>query len=281
MKKNIPLMISRLIRGYLRKRSLHSYGVGYIAETPYGTYAIDPRDFAISRSLLKFGSYAKEDILFLKDLLSKDSRVCFVGTHIGTLLVPISKGVKSVIGYEANWNNHRLLQYNLLLNKIENAQIFNLAVGEKEGTVRVKHNILNTGNSIIDHSDNKALQEVNIVALDHHLRGVPEYDLVVMDVEGSECAALRGMKDFLKKVKYLFIEYCPDNLAQFGETRESFIQTVSTHYSNMYLFGNTVEKYENNSWKEMLRNLPLTKGLLLNLLFSNDSLPSEALQRKR
>ncbi|MDX8410924.1 MAG: hypothetical protein R8K46_03485 [Mariprofundaceae bacterium] len=91
MKESVYLKISRRIRGYWREKSFYAYGAGYIADTPQGTFAVDPRDFWVTRCLLRDGCYDKRNIELLKDLLSCDSKVCFIGAHIGTLLVPISK----------------------------------------------------------------------------------------------------------------------------------------------------------------------------------------------
>ena len=51
-----------------------------------------------------------------------------------------------------------------------------------------------------------------------------------------------------------------------------FINSISDIYRNMYLIGkdNKTTKFENSSWINHLKELPQRRGLLLNLLFTNN-----------
>ncbi len=71
----------------------------------------------------------------------------------------------------------------------------------------------------------------------------------------------------------MYIEYAPEQLHEYGMKTEDFINSIKDIYSNMYLLKNkTLVKYENRSWIDHLENLPKKRGLLLNLLFTNNNI---------
>tara|TARA_R110002096_G_scaffold106741_5_gene234473 strand:+ start:963 stop:1781 length:819 start_codon:yes stop_codon:yes gene_type:complete len=269
MKKRIHIKISRLIRGYFKKKILLNYGKGILADTKNGLFIVDPKDFTITKKLLKYGSYDWNEILLLRNYLNKDSTVIFVGCHIGTLLIPIAKLVKKVYGFEANPKNFELLNYNISLNKINNIDVKNIAIGEIEKKVNIVHNTINTGNSSIALSIKKQDSLIDMKKLDGIVSD-EEIDMIIMDIEGYEVNAIQGASTVLKRTKYFYVEYAPEQLNNFGIKKEDFIESLKNIYENMYLLSNkTLVRYENKSWINHLGNLPEKRGLLLNLLFSN------------
>lgn len=275
MKEPLQLRISRLIRGYLRMKTLSRYGVGYLADTPQGLFAVDPRDFWITRSLLKRGEYDSDAIRFLSRLVTSDSYICFVGTHIGTLLVPLATKVARVTAYEANPSNFRYLNYNIRLNSLANVAIHNLAVGDRDGIeVAIHHETSNTGHSSINFTEGGAVR-VPMITLDQHLGTASKIRLIVMDIEGAEVHAIRGMRNVLGQTEYLYTEFCPSHLAALGESSESFIEALSPHFAHMYLCGSeTPQCFKDRSWCDFLSTFPADGNDLTNLLFSNLDMPT-------
>ncbi|MGC1205841.1 MAG: FkbM family methyltransferase [Flavobacteriaceae bacterium] len=263
--------VSRLVRGYFKNKILSNYGKGILADTKNGLFIVDPKDFTITRKLLKNGTYDWEEIRCLRKYLNKESIVIFVGCHIGTLLIPIAKSVKKVYGFEANPKNFELLNYNLLLNKTNNTDIKNIAIGEEERKVNINHNDINTGNSSIALSIKKDESLIDMKRLDD-LVSEENIDMIIMDIEGYEINAIRGAFKTLKKTKYFYVEYAPEQLSEFGMSSTDFINSISDIYRNMYLIGkdNKTTKFENSSWINHLKELPQRRGLLLNLLFTNN-----------
>ena len=100
--------ISRTIRGRLLARVLSKHGEGIVANTKNGLLVVDPRDFAVCRSLLEHGSYDWAELQWLSRILSDCSRVVFVGAHIGSLLVPIAlkSGSGEIVAFEPSPRNH-------------------------------------------------------------------------------------------------------------------------------------------------------------------------------
>ena len=197
---------------------------------------------------------------------------------MGALLVPLAKHCHDIIGYEANPTTYKLLEINTTLNKLNNVSLHNLAAGEADGTIEFWTNDVNTGGSkrkpkIFDdrlnlHSVNKVT--VDMVALDQHLRPRP-LDLVVMDIEGSEFYALKGMQKLLSTCKHLEVEFIPSHLKYLaGVEAKDFLDLVSPHFRYLYNESDqtVVEKPE---FLEYLNELE-SSNRGTDLLFSKDQL---------
>lgn len=264
--------ISRIIRAELRARLLSKHGEGILANTRNGLLVVDPRDFGVSRSLLTRGAYDWGAIEWLCRILAGDSRIVFVGTHIGALLVPIAlnSGSRDIVAFEPSPANHRLLNINLALNGLQAIKVHRVAAGDAAGTVRFTHNPTNSGNSRISATGDV---EVQVKRLDDVLESSPAIDMLVMDTEGFEVHAMRGAADTLGKTGYFYVEYAPDQLIEQGARAEEFIDAAAERFSSMYLPGDPVRFFPNKSFVAYLRELPPRRALLLNLLFANDASP--------
>ena len=184
-------------------------------------------------------------------------------------MIPIAQSIKKVYGFEANPKNFQLLNYNISLNKINNVDVKNIAIGETEKKVNINHNTINTGNSSIASSIDKNKSLINMKKLDNLIKE-ERIDMIIMDIEGYEVNAIKGATHVLKKTDYLYIEYAPEQLITFGMEKADFIESIKDIYTNMYFFqNNTLERFENKSWIDYLENLPEKRGLILNLFFTN------------
>lgn len=262
--------ISRAIRGELRARVLSRHGEGILANTRNGLLIVDPRDFSISRSLLKHGEYDWDAVEWLCRILTDHSRIVFVGAHIGTLLVPIAlkSGSRNIVAFEPSPTNHRLLSMNLALNGLQAVELHRVAAGDAAGTVRFAHNRINSGNSRISATGDI---EVQVRRLDDVLEGPANVDMLVMDTEGFELHAMRGAAAILRKTSYFYVEYAPDQLVDQGSRPEEFIDAAADLFSSMYLPGEPVRFFPDKSFVKYLKELPQRRSLLLNLLFTNDA----------
>jgi hypothetical protein len=134
MQVSLRKRISRAIRGRFRSGILSNHGIGVIASTQNGLLAVDPRDFNVSRSLLKSGSYDWPQICWLARLLTPESRIVFVGAHLGSILIPIAlrSGARRIVAFEPSPRNHQLLKINLALNSLNDVVVHNAAVGDRD-----------------------------------------------------------------------------------------------------------------------------------------------------
>lgn len=265
--------ISRTIRGNLWSLKLSNHGVGVVAQTKNGLLVVDPRDFGVSRSLLSKGTYDWTAISWLAPLLERQSRMVFVGAHLGALLVPLAlqSGSRNIVAFEPNPATHRLLGMNLALNGLADVTVHRLAVGDRKGSIGFTHNRLNSGNSRVSQTGEVV---VDVTTLDSALYpDASTVDLLVMDTEGFEVHAIRGGTQTLARTRYFYVEYAPEQLVEQGSTPEEFIESVAGQFESMYLPGEPARFFPSRSYVKYLRELPQRRGLLLNLLFANDGAP--------
>jgi FkbM family methyltransferase len=273
MQVSLRKRLSRAIRGRLRSTVLSNHGIGIIASTRNGLLVVDPRDFSVSRSLLRGGSYDWPEVCWLARLVTPDSRLVFAGAHLGATLIPIAlqSGARKIVAFEPSPRNHRLLKINLALNDLTAVVVHNAAVGDRQGEIGFTQNPINSGNSRVSASGEA---RVAVTTLDSALQADPlPIDLMVMDVEGFEVHAIRGAVGVLSRTRYFFVEYAPEQLLEQGSSPAQFIDAVAANFSSMYLQGDTLKFFPARTYSDYLKNLPQRRGLLLNLLFCNDTAP--------
>jgi len=216
---------------------------GVLTKTDQGLFVSDPSDMIVGRVLRKYGSYEPAILDRLKAYLGPQGRALVVGAHIGTLAVPLSKCCAEILVYEPNPKTFRLLTINIGLNHVDNCRAFNLAAGEKEGEIAFLANTANSGGSkrkpLVDSFlytyDSPEVLNVPMVALDTHIEN-HAFDLIVMDIEGSEFFALSGMPDILAKSRHLQMEYIADHLDKVSAvSNEELLCLLSPHFSRVRL----------------------------------------------
>jgi hypothetical protein len=72
-----------------------------------------------------------------------------------------------------------------------------------------------------------------VVSLDEYLEE-KTFDIVVIDIEGSEYFALQGMQKMLSRCKVLVVEFLPHHLKNVsGVTVEEFLSLIEPHFTRM------------------------------------------------
>jgi FkbM family methyltransferase len=259
------------MRGRWRTKSLGEHAIAIVADTRNGRLCVHAGDFNISRSLLENGEYDWPQITWLKQLLDAKSRVVFAGAHIGAVLIPLVRisGMRSIIAYEPSPRNFRLLTMNLELNGIEGVITINSALGDRTGRIQFTENSINTGNSRVAPADGELT--VSLATLDATIPADwAAIDLIVMDTEGSEVAAMRGAQMSLAKTKNLYVEFSPEQLREQGSSAIEFVETVQKYFKSAYVFGASIAFLGPENFAEHLKRLQRCRSLLLNLLFTQD-----------
>ena len=240
MKQRLKLIFQYLF-GLLTRKVNGPYVFALIAKTEHGLFAVDPRDSVVGRKLRMRGKYGVEEIERLKPFLTSESRVLIVGTHIGTLAIPMSNLCKEVVAIEANPNTYELLKINISLNSVSNCHAINIAASNREETIRFLLSRANSGGSkrvpknkeYMYYYDKPEEVSVDAFSLDEYL-GNDAFDVVVMDVEGSEYFALQGMQKILSKARLLAIEFLPHHLRNVsGATVAQFVSLIEPHFSRL------------------------------------------------
>jgi FkbM family methyltransferase len=236
-----------------------------------------PRTAARCWSGLTIGSWVKPwprpaaTIPTRAKLVDSDTRVCVIGTHIGSLLVPIAK---RVVGYEANPDTFKLLELNARINDLTNVCLHNLAVGDKQGKIEFYANTVNSGGSKIKpkndlyayHYDQPRTVTIDMVALDQH--SDETFDLILMDIEGAEYLALKGMAQKLGQCQHLQLEYIPQHLANIAEVSNSdFLATFADYFTTARIMGDAQKTFGRNQFACMRDDLR-DRNQFADLIFS-------------
>jgi FkbM family methyltransferase len=259
------------LRGRWSARTLGEHGIAILAETKNGRLAVPAGDFNVSRSLLQNGEYDWPQITWLKPLLGKTSRLVFAGAHIGAVLIPLvnTAGTRSVVAYEPSPRNFKLLAANLELNGTQGVATINAALGERVGDIQFTENAINTGNSRVAPTGGEIT--VELATLDATLpRDWDGVDLIVMDTEGSEVAAMRGAPQTLAKTKNFYVEFSPEQLREQGSSAAEFAETVEKYFKSAYVFGAPILFLGPGRFAQYLKGLQHSRSLLLNILFTQD-----------
>jgi hypothetical protein len=158
---------------------------------------------------------------------------------------------------------------NLCLNKLDVVVARKVALGQRPGMLRFTENSINTGNSRIAETG-EILVEVD--TLD---RCVPPdwtaIDLMVMDIEGSEVAAMRGAHAALTKTRHLYAEFAPWQLREQRSSGTEFLELVSRYFKSAYVFGPPVSFLGPGQFESYLLSMQDRDGFLRNVLFTQDS----------
>jgi len=271
--------VSRALRGRLRALALSNHGLGVVAQTKNGVLVVDPRDFGVSSSLLSRGDYDWEAVSWLLRLVDQDSRIVFVGAHLGALLVPVAarSGSRKVIAFEPVPDTHRLLTLNVALNGLAGVTVHQQAIGDTEGSVRFTQNPINSGNSRVS-STGEIVVPVSTLDAALQREAWTHTDLLVLDTEGFEARAMRGASGTLAQTRYFYVEYSPEQLREQGSAPEEFLDLAASHFQSMTVQGGSGQRFfPAKTYVQYLRDLPERRGLLMNLLFSNDTEPNSRL----
>ena len=164
----------------------------------------------------------------LSDLLSETSeRNVFydIGANVGlySCLVGASASDCDVYSFEPHPTNVEALRRNLELNNI-NANIFQLALSDEEGTVKLssKGSESGLGEHSLDTTESESTIPVTVRQLDEvrSEHNLPVPTVVKIDVEGAELNVIRGAKKVLSdtECEIIYCEFHPEKIKSFGGT---------------------------------------------------------------
>ena len=258
----------RTLKSKKRKKIFGPNAKGIIYDSKNGYMALPISDITIGKNLGFKGHWNFNEIQKLLQQTTQDDVIYFIGTHVGTLLVPIAKKVKTVVGFEANEDTFWFIKANLCLNKISNATIFNKAVGDGAKKVTFYKNTVNTGgskikpikDSILYNYDNPKQVEVDMVALDPFIseQSLTPPSGIIMDIEGAEYFALKGMQATLAKVRFLYVEFVPHHLQNVSNSSvEKFLKTMTPHFSKAIFLKDNTQFDISSSEKELVKHLKI------------------------
>ena len=174
-----------------------------------------------SLELHKNKCYEPYETALVKSILKPDDIALDIGAHIGYFTLLMAKLCKHVYAFEPS-PMFLILQENISLNMLTNVDLFNNAVTEKNGYVKLHLCDLDaigaSGMSRIYQSkwcegEVITVNSISIDSIDFH--EPPTF--IKMDCEGSEYGALKGMKNLLMNndVKVM-MEFHPQGIIEYG-----------------------------------------------------------------
>lgn len=242
---------ARLDRRTLKKlneriKKLNEFGPNaraVYAQTNQGDFLVDPVDNHVAKKLLNDGEYGLKEIKLASQFLKKDSNCLVLGGHIGTLVIPLAKLCKKLIVFEANPKSFEFLNKNLRLNNISNVLAYNKAVNHDKNPIKFLISRDNSGGSkrlpvssgrgyFYDNPEEIMMESV---VLDDFMKA-KSFDLIFVDIEGSEFFAFKGMQKIFKQSKVLITEFVPHHLKNVSSVSAlDFWLTLSPHFNYMYV----------------------------------------------
>lgn len=178
----------------------------------------------IQQQLFWYGYYERELGILMKKIVRTNDVFLDIGANIGyfSLLVAAGWPSSKVFSFEPVNKLFQQLNKNISINHFSNITPVNAAVGqineEKEIFLSAPGNM---GMSSFQQPENYSgkKEKVKVMAIDHWFKtsGLTNIDLIKLDVEGSELAALKGMNEVLQKQRpALVIEINPETLSMFS-----------------------------------------------------------------
>ncbi|MBI3161139.1 MAG: FkbM family methyltransferase [Chloroflexi bacterium] len=175
-----------------------------------------------------------ESVERVRQIVKPGMTVIDIGAHIGyyTRLLSELAGPKGrVLAFEPNPENFDILKKNMTPRRYNNVELFNCAVGDREGTLPLYVSPGNSNHSLIQgYTEAQGVIEVRVVALDSFLRerGIEQIDFVKSDTEGAEPLVLAGMKETAARSPqlHLLMELNPTALRCGGVEPEQFLDTI-------------------------------------------------------
>ena len=246
------------LKSLLQEKLIHNlFGSkvsGIVFNTYNGLMVSSIKDVQVNCELGK-GSFNKNEVEVLKSFIPAESCLYVIGTHIGTLLIPIGKDVRKVVGFEANPVTFELLLNNVNINGLKNSQVFNYAISDKQASLTFYRNTANSGGSkikplhddFIYNYDNPESIKVDGDSLDALITrfNLEAPECIIMDIEGAEYFALQGAQKCLTTVKLLYIEFVPHHLDKVAGVKiNDFINVIKPHFNSMKIMQEVIDGNE-------------------------------------
>jgi FkbM family methyltransferase len=211
--------LARPLRRRLKpvEASAPSPDLGAPVTTSFRGYSFVTLTNDFTTTSLLYGHY--EPHLF--DRLLEDARkvknAIDIGANLGLLAVPLADTISGhLYCFELSAANAKLLYANLRRNRLENVDVFPIALGAKLGSFALARNAFTSLNSVDQVAPDDTLlapgtEITPVLPLDAMFgpAGV-EIDLIKIDVDGADYDVLSGARETIARWRpLLYTEYCP------------------------------------------------------------------------
>ena len=162
----------------------------------------------IQQHMYFLGGYEEAELKAVEQFLTADSVFIDIGANIGLYTLFAANAINEngqVISFEPFTPNFNSLTKNVSLNNFSTICLEKMAIGAKDGLINLyydeKEKNLGMASSIT--LEKGVQEEVKLTALDSYLetKSLAKIDLIKIDIEGFEYAALLGMRNTLTKFR--------------------------------------------------------------------------------
>ena len=231
-------------------------------------YLIKNKNDIIENTLLK-GNQWNNEILLLIGLLIKKYKLKHlvnVGSHIGTVALPISKYIEKVTVFEPFPPTFEHFMEHVKLNKIQNIESYNLALGDRETKVyfldpsheRLKNNSGGM-HAVTDYDIKKnrlsssfhSKKYQNVMKKFDNLT-IEKFDIMLIDAEGREYEIIKGGAEKISENKPIIIVEIWENQKRKFENMITTSENVLSYVENL---GYKLLKKVNDNYIFLPKNL--------------------------
>ena len=202
-------------------------------ETIAGSLWVDSRDEGVAPSLLATGAYEPYETRLLHGILQPGMVFVDIGANIGyyTSLAAARVGARGrVIAIEPAPQNFSLLRRNIAESDNFHVEVYQCALGGQSTTGVLYLSETNAGDHRTFAMDDPERSKIptSIRRLDDLIDASTHIDVVKMDIQGAEPAALAGMTGLLKANRdiVLFTEFWPAAIKQSGYCPRDFLHRL-------------------------------------------------------
>lgn len=198
----------------------------------------------------KYSTLEDYETTLMKESISEGMKVLDIGANIGYHTLQISRWVGEkgqVIAFEPDPENHRLLRKNLEANRCNNVSVYQGAVSNFNGDLKLFFCEENRGDHrIYDSGDQRESFVIKSVKLDDFFNRGECFDVIKMDIQGAEPLAFEGMQGFLGRHKKLtiFCEFFPDVFVNYNYRALDFLTMIAKHGFQIYVINDHERKLD-------------------------------------
>jgi FkbM family methyltransferase len=197
----------------------------------------------VGKTLFLTGIHEKYVTDLFKQIVKEGMTIVDIGANIGyyTLLVAelVGKNGK-VFAFEPDDDNYGLLVKNIETNKCNNVVPVKKAISNKAGTAMLFLSPdSKDSHRFCDFECGGEWINVEVITLDEFFENYDsqiQIDVIKMDIEGGEAAALQGMNDIIRRNSDLKIitEFCPKCIRDFGYSPTEFLIKLIDYDFKLY-----------------------------------------------
>lgn len=198
-------------------------------ETIYGDFYACKGDM-ITNQLKQYSAHTRNELAMLKSLILHGYNIVDIGAHIGTFSIPFARfnnGDGKIFSFEADTDNYNLLKTNISENCLDSAITSTHAIvsDRKQKFTILKPSEDNSGMHCFLPGEASAeldIADIPVINIDEWYEqneAETRIDLIKIDVEGAEMAALRSCENIIKKyLPILYIEINKEALDRFNSS---------------------------------------------------------------